>query len=238
MRPSSPSLLELAERIRVLEAERRAHSESSIPLGGLGLEELFPERRLPGGSVVELLSEAAGAGAWTLAMALARQACAEGKGLVVADAEHSFYPPAAAWWGIDLERTLLVRPRTAQAALAAVAQSLRSSALGAAVGWFGRIASVDFRRLQLAAETGGGLGLLLRPVEMRNQPSFAAVRLAVAPLPSRQGRRRFRVETIRLRCCEAGRTLILETDDETNALRASAGLAAATPAARTAAAAG
>jgi hypothetical protein len=53
-----------------------------------------------------------------------------------------------------------------------------------------------FRRLQLAAEAGGGLGFLVRPMACRAEPSWAAVRLGVSAQPSGELERRWRVEAL------------------------------------------
>jgi protein ImuA len=178
------TLRRLAERIREIETQERPHWPASIPLAIAGLERFFPEQRLPGGTLVELLSAHEGVGVWSLALALARRAYLNGKALLIADVRHSFYPPAALRWGIDLERTLILRPRSPREALSATTQALRCSAVGAVIGRFDQIPSADFRRLQLAAEAGGGLGLLLRPAAARRAPSFAAARLLIAPVCS------------------------------------------------------
>jgi hypothetical protein len=44
------------------------------------------------------------------------------------------------------------------------------------------LADREFRRLQLAAETGGTLGLLVRPAQARDEPSWADLRLLVEPV--------------------------------------------------------
>src|SRR5437868_7675896 len=100
----------LAERIRTMEADR-PHFQASVSLGITPLEKVLPERRLPAGSLIELLTPTPGAGAWSLALTMARHACGTHKALVIADAERNFYPPGAAALGIDLERTLVIRPR-------------------------------------------------------------------------------------------------------------------------------
>ncbi|HMP02441.1 MAG TPA: hypothetical protein PKC45_08075 [Gemmatales bacterium] len=231
--PAAARVADLSERLRRLETGGRPHWPRSLPLGVPGLEALLPEGRLPAGVLVELLAAEPGCGVWTLALALARAACTEGRGLLLVDPEGSFYPPAAWAWGIDLKRTVLVRPGSASAALTALAQALRCSALGLAVGWFDRIGSTDFRRLQLAAEASGTVGLLLRPAAARSAPSFAAVRLALAPLPSPGlGRRRVALEALHPWRERAGVGLVLEIDDETHHLCALARVAPAAAAAR------
>jgi hypothetical protein len=118
--------------------------------------------------------------ACTLSLLAAREACREGGTLVVIDGRQTFYPPAAAAWGIDLDRLIVVRPRSARDELWAAVQSLRSPAVAAVWGMINRLDSRAFRRLQLAAQAGRTLGLLLRPPSARGQPSWADVRLEVS----------------------------------------------------------
>jgi len=117
--------------------------------------------------------------ACTLSLLAAREACREGGALVVIDRQQTFYPPAAVAWGIDLNRLIVIRPRSARDELWAAVQSLRSPAVAAVWGMIDRLDSRAFRRLQLAAQAGRTLGLLLRPPSARGQPSWADVRLGV-----------------------------------------------------------
>jgi hypothetical protein len=105
---------------------------------------------------------------------------------VVIDGRRDFYPPAAAALGIPLEQTVVVRPAKARDALWAWEQSLRSGAVAVALGWVETLNDRAFRRLQLAAETGGSLGFLLRPASCRAAPSWAEVRLLVRALPTQR----------------------------------------------------
>ena len=233
--PSRPELLErLAQRIRDIEASERPHFHADVALGIGGLEQALPEGRLPAGSLVELMSAAEGAGAWTLAMVMARHACGECKVLVIADPARRFYPPAAARLGIDLRRTIVIRPRDKRYTLAAVTQSLRCAAVGAVIGGFDSLPAFDFRRLQLAAELSGALGLLLRPAAALRVPSFATARLSVTPVASANAKRRIRVDIVRVRGGKSGQSLLLEVDHETGDVRVSAALAAAKTPARNA----
>src|SRR5262245_16329068 len=164
MRATPDVLQDLATRIRAIEASagppRRAACAAPLPL----LDALLKPAALGAGSLVELLSETDGGGAWTLALFWARHACARRRALVLVDARGWFYPPAAAALGIDLDQVLLVRPRSRPASQAALDQSLRCGAVGAVVGWCDRLTAAEAQRLKLAAEAGGGLGLILRPL--------------------------------------------------------------------------
>ena len=188
----------LAEQIRQLETTLRPYAPRIIPLGD-GLRPLFPDDGLATGSLVELFSSAAGAGAWTLALTLARYACGEQKTLFIADPECCFYPPAGGKLGLNLERTVIVRPRGVKDAMIALAQALRCPAVGTAIGTFDRLSDRDGRRLQLSAEAGGAIGILLRPMAALDAPSFAMVRMRLDPLPASPRGRRLRLEMLRCR---------------------------------------
>jgi cell division inhibitor SulA/protein ImuA len=144
-----------------------------------GLDRLFPGGRLRYGMLTEWLSGLARSGAVTLSLLAAREACRPGGVLVVIDRLQMFYPPAAADWGIDLGRLLIVRPQNVRDELWAAVQALRSPAVAAVWAMIGRLDCRAFRRLQLAAQAGHTLGLLLRPAYARGQPSWADVRLEV-----------------------------------------------------------
>ncbi len=76
-----------------------------------------------------------------------------------------------------MDRLIVLQPRTARDELWTAVQSLRSPIVAAVWAAIERIDDRAFRRLQLAAEAGRTLGLLLRPANARGQPSWANVRL-------------------------------------------------------------
>ena len=83
----------------------------------------------------------------------------------------------------------------------------------------GKLDGRTFRRLQLAAEQGGGLGLLIRPATVRGEPSWADVRLLIEPLRgTRETGRLLRVVLLRCRGGDplrgGGQTVEVEIDDE------------------------
>ncbi|HEY3244366.1 MAG TPA: hypothetical protein VGM03_13555, partial [Phycisphaerae bacterium] len=97
--------------------------------------------------------------------------------LFFVDTCSDFYPPAALTLGIDLNRLWVVRPRCPADAFWAVDQALRCPAVGAVIAPLEKLDDRASRRLQLSAEAGGGLGLLLRPARAPDK-SFAAIRIA------------------------------------------------------------
>jgi protein ImuA len=101
------------------------------------------------------------------------------------------WPPGLALFGLDPACLLLI-DAAGEDALWAAEQALRSPALAAVVAVLPRLDLAAARRLQLAAEAGGTLGLLLCPreaqrSEARPAPTAARTRWRVSPLPGRDG---------------------------------------------------
>jgi hypothetical protein len=237
---SRPELIaSLRERLRQLENEGRPPTEGPTAPTETALDRLLPDHGLPWGALTEWLSDGDGSGTATLALAVSARLLRDGGALVVVDRQREFYPPAAAALGVPLPRTVLIQPDTVRDALWALEQSLRSSAVAVAWCWLGSLDPRVFRRLQLAAEAGGGLGFLLRPAACRAEPSWAQVRLLVeaapAPRPSSAGRR-LRVQLLKGRGAAGGKAVELEVRHEADPVRVVAPLA--DPAPRPAAAAG
>jgi protein ImuA len=147
--------------------------------GTPALDQLLAANPLRYGMLTEWLSGLARSGAATLSLLCAREACRQGGTLVVIDRRQIFYPPAAAAWGIDLSRLIIVRPRNTRDEFWAAVQSLRSPAVAAVWAPIDRLHTRAFRQLQLAAQAGRTLGLLLRPSHVRGQLSWADVQLCV-----------------------------------------------------------
>src|ERR1700736_2951635 len=83
----SEVLQALTERIREIEANSHPQRLRSLSLGIAPLDALLPKERVPAGSLVELLSTADGAGAWTLALLMAKHVCGAWKVLVLVDGQ-------------------------------------------------------------------------------------------------------------------------------------------------------
>ena len=116
-----------------------------------------------------------GGGATLLAVLAAREAARDGGVIVVIDRDQQFYPPAAAAWGIPLARTILLRPTNSRDADWALDQTLRTPGVAAVLDWPRKLDPRAQRRLQLAAETCGVVGLLVRNAAAAQEPSWAQV---------------------------------------------------------------
>jgi protein ImuA len=167
----------MAIKLALIEALREQMGQAR-PDGGRFVTESVLDKFLPGrgfrrGALVELLG-----GGTTLATVIARCALRDQGAIVVVDGARRFYPPAAVRLGIDLERLIVVQPERPDWI---VTQALSCSAIDAVLCWPHKVDGTMFRRWQLAAERGGGVGLIVRPISVRGTPSWADVRMVVEP---------------------------------------------------------
>lgn len=201
----------LADEVRRREGPR-VHEAGIVTSGCSALDRLLPRGGFRRGSLVEWVAATPGAGATTVALAVAARAGAAseagaragGGKIAIIDPAGCFYPPAAVAWGIRMDDLLLVRPGDEREARWATDQALRCAGLAAVVVWPTRLDAHTFRRWQLAAEQSGVLGLMVRPAEARREPSWAEARLLVAPrrtsgAMSEERRRRLRIEVLSAR---------------------------------------
>jgi protein ImuA len=238
----------LRREIIRLEESRHCGSQPVVSTGCGPLDELLPGGGVCRGTLAEWLAAGEGTGSGTLALLCAREACRDGGTLIVLDDRREFYPPSAVRLGIDLEQLIVVRANDAADNLWALDQSLRCRAVAAVLAWPEKLDGRVFRRLQLAAEEGGGLGLLIRPDAARGDPSWANVRVFVEPLPPTNfcgagvspapencrrdactTMRRLRIHLLRCRGGTEGRSVDVELDHETYAVHLAARLAEPTP---------
>ncbi len=159
------------------------HQSSSRPVWSTGRSVL--DARLPGGgwptaSLIEVLLDAPGLGEVQLflpALVQAQRVEGDTPWLVWIAPPHEPFAPALAQHGIDLDRLLVVRPVAATEALWAAEQALASGVCAAVLLWLKGTDDRWLRRLKLAAEAGGAVGVLFRPERHRFESSPAGLRM-------------------------------------------------------------
>ena len=183
----------LALQLRRREGAARPPSQQPLSTGSDALDRWLPDGGFRRGTLVEWLSAGEGSGAATLALHSAREACRGGGALVMIDRRGEFYPPAAAGLGIDLARTILVRPRRADDELWALDQALRCEGVGAVWSWLDALDDHPRRPHEDHADPA------LLKVRCNESPKLldgarcefdAHVSSATTGLPRRRGRRR------------------------------------------------
>ena len=163
------------------------------------------DARLPGGgwptaSLIEVLLDDTGLGEVQLFLPALVECQRTGRGgaadvpwLVWIAPPHEPYAPALAQQGIELTRLLVVRPTSATEALWAAEQALSSGVCAAVLLWLKGTDDRWLRRLKLAAEAGGALGVLFRPARHRFESSPAGLRLLMT-----QGEQEARLDLLKV----------------------------------------
>jgi protein ImuA len=168
-----------ALRARIARLDRSAPA----PHGGLPLSPPI-DAALPGGGLAraalhEVLAEEPGAAAGFCALLLART----GGTVFWIAPEPDAWPPGLARFGLAPADLVLVQaPRRADA-LWAMEESLRCPGVAGVLLLIETLDMTAARRLQLAAEAGGGIGLLLRPAAAAAGATVAMTRWRVAAVP-------------------------------------------------------
>lgn len=169
---------------------------AGVSSGFADLDRELPGGGWPQGQLVELLLETPGLGELSLLAPALTHIAREHRPCVWvlpcdparSDAKPVItlpYPPALAEAGIDVDRSIFVKPATPRESLWALEQSLRTPHLGALIGWLSGSSSRDgefraLRRLQLLAQRHRALVFLLRNARAAQTPSPAALRLQLA----------------------------------------------------------
>ena len=140
--------------------------------------------------------------------------------IIWSDPRGEFYPPALASFGLDLKHLYLLRPQTDADESWAITEALRCRGVGAVVAAPSRLSRIVARRLQLAAEHGGSVGILLRPRDKSASVYAAATRWLVAPCPGERTIQRWKIQLLHGHGGRIGQAVFLELCRETNSLRA------------------
>ena len=217
----------LCDALKIITPE--STSDCNFHTGLNSLDAIAPHGGFQRGAVHELLWRTRTSPASSFALLLAKAAQPdEGGAIMWNDPKRRLYPPALHTAGIDLQRLMLIRCTNADRAqeLWALTECLRCRGVCAVVSAVGELSRVEARRLQLAAERGGGVGLLMRPFAPGKSIHYsAATRWLIEPVPGDEITQRWRVELIHGHGGQVGSSVLLEVNRETNLVCASEKLA-------------
>lgn len=162
----------------------------SVPLADT-IDATLPDGGLARAGLHEILAAEAGAATGFASLILGRASsltgAAGGGPILWIGPDPDAWPSGLARYGLSPADLIMVRaPRPADA-LWAMEEALRCPAVAGALLTLADIDLTAARRLQLAAEAGGALGLLLRPDTEDPGPSAALTRWRVNALPSLGG---------------------------------------------------
>jgi protein ImuA len=190
--PDRAARLDRARRVveRLERAERAARTRHGVLATGFAaVDAALPDGGLALGGIHEIL----GLGSRRFALALLRQrlrrTAAPAAWIVPRHAADALYGPGLACRGVDPDRVIIIRYGAAAEGLWCLEEALKSRAFAMVLGQpEGVLGTVAARRLQLAAEAGGALGLLLSDGQRAlSAPGSATSRWRVDPAPADPG---------------------------------------------------
>jgi protein ImuA len=224
-------------RAQVRQIEGRHHrAVSALPFGVAPVDSRLPGGGLPCGALHEVAGGGNGAIDGAAAALFAAGIAARTRGKVLwCITRPDLFAPALSQAGLKSDRVIYLEGGDDKTVLACFEEGLRHGGLGAVVGEVARLNMPISRRLQLAAEGSGTIGIALRRWRRQTeasdfgQPTAATTRWRVSALPSTPlpvpgvGRPRWLVELIRCRAGESA-DFELEACDDTGHLRLPADL--------------
>ena len=195
-----------------------------ITTGIAPLDALAPGGGFATGAVHEVLNPSIKYRSFLLPTLIARAACHLGW-IAWFDSAGELYPTALHAMGVPMDRLMVLRPPTVPDGMWAVAECLRCRGIAACISPIGKISRVQARRLQLAAEHGGGIGIMLRGTDALRWPYAAVTRWVVSPARGERMVQRVRAELVHGHGGHVGQSVLLEVCRETNHVRAAGELA-------------
>lgn len=224
MRPQ-PAIGALRAQIEKIEGPR-GRAQTVLPFGVADVDSRLPGRGLGRGALHEIAGGGNGVIDGAAAALFAAGIAARTKGRVLwCITQPDIFAPAVAQAGLAPDRVIYVEAGDQASVFACMEEALRHGGLGAVVGEITQLSMKTSRRLMLAAEGTGAIGLALRRWRRQSdatdfgQPTAAATRWRVSVMPSRPlpvpgiGRARWLVELIRTRAGESA-DFELEACDE------------------------
>ena len=216
-----PAVTELRERIQRLEGSAVRH-RTVLPFGLPAIDRHLPGGGLPLGALHEVAGGGNGAIDGAAAALFAGGIAARTRGKVLwCVTRQDLFAVALAQAGLSPDRVIYVEAGDEKSVLACFEEGLRHGGLGAVVAEVAQLSMTASRRLQLAAENSGSIGIAVRRWRRQTeaadfgQPTASVTRWRVSVLPSTPlpvpgvGRARWLLELIR---CRAGESADFEVE--------------------------
>jgi len=173
----------LKSQAGVWRGSEKYNDADSVSTGFPALDAALPSRGWASGCLTELLVGHNGIGEFSLLLPAIKQLTQKGQWVALIQPPFIPYAPALGNAGVQLEQLLVVNPSDDKSTLWACEQCLRSGVFSAVITWVQRSTPQKQRRLQIAAETGGGIAMMYRPEITRSEHSPAALRIALQQNP-------------------------------------------------------
>ena len=172
-----PALQELIDARSVWHAGRSARTKAEAePTGHAALDALLPSGGWPRNALSELLIPHDGVGELALLLPMISAVARRGGRIVLVAPPYVPYAPAWRGQGMPLD-AMTVLDAAPRDALWAMEQCLRSGSCDVVLGWPHTGDAQALRRLQIAAQSGSSIGIVLRDAKHAANPSPAVLRL-------------------------------------------------------------
>lgn len=214
-----PSILQLKDQVARITGMGRRVAVQGIPTDLAEIDHLLPGHGLARGGFHELLGDP-GAITSFLAAFLGRQKAIQHVLWITPSPD--IYPGGLAQLGLSHRRLTIAWTRQVDNRLWAAEEALKDLPGGAVIVEVEQADLTETRRLQLAAESSGSIGFLVR---RDRQPSAALTRWLVEPARSRDLRPTWHLTLERVRGAEAGGSWVVEFDDASLSLNLVAAVA-------------
>jgi hypothetical protein len=158
-----------------------AVSGDAVSSGFVELDALLPGGGFPLGALTEIVTPRFGIGELRMALPAIARLTRE-RWLALVAPPYVPYAPALARAGVNLAHVLVIHAHEQQDMLWSIEQALRNGTCGAVLAWPTMLPDFTaWRRLQLAAEAGGAMGMLYMLSRNAAGASPAALRLRLEP---------------------------------------------------------
>jgi protein ImuA len=225
--PTAPAQMDaLREQIRRIETGDRV-SSGVLPFGVAEIDDRLPGGGLALGALHEVAGGANGALDGAAAALFAAGVLARTHGQILwCVSRRDLFAPAIAQAGLHPDRVIYAECGSEKAVLACFEEGLRHGGLAGVVAEVAKLPMTPSRRLQLAAESTGTIGIAIRRWRRQTeaadfgQPTASTTRWRVTALPSSPlsmpgvGRPRWLVELIRARAGECADFEVEACDEE------------------------
>ena len=153
-----------------------SYSSQGMTTGYPQLDSILPEHGWPKSALVEVITPHWGIGELKLLLPLMKSMTEQKRYLLWVSPPYIPYAPAMVEAGVDINYVIVIKPEVScKDALWSMEKALQSEACGLVLAWLDWLPNGVVRRLQLAAQNSGSLGVLFRQRNDQNSP--AALRL-------------------------------------------------------------
>lgn len=155
---------------------------SGTSTGFAALDEVLPTRGWPNDALIEMILPYWGMGELRLLLPAMRRLNQQNRQIVWVAPPYLPYAPALVNAGLDLQYVLVVDAQSGNISWA-MERLLYAESCGMVLAWPVSLSALEARRLQLAAEAGRSMGVVLHTADTKWRATCAALRLEMQSSP-------------------------------------------------------